>query len=177
MGFRALGEHELYSWRVFGLVEGEFESPSGEHFRRTYLRHPGAVGIVAVDGDDVVLVRQYRPALDRLLLEIPAGTLDGGEDESPAACARRELAEEVGAVADRIEPLITYVAAAGISNEEMHLFVATGLRFAARDAQGIEEREMTLERLPLSRVPDAIANGEIADAKTIIGLLLVNRGS
>ncbi|MHB8464645.1 MAG: NUDIX hydrolase [Acidimicrobiales bacterium] len=171
MTFRALGERDLHRWRVFGLVEREFESPTGERFQRTFLRHPGAVAIVPIDGDDVLLVRQFRPALGREMLELPAGTLDKGM-ESPLDCARRELAEEVGAVADHVEHLISYAAAAGISDEWMHLYVATGLRIGPRAADGIEEREMTVERMPLRSARAAITSGEIVDAKTIIGVLL-----
>jgi len=170
-GFRQLGEHDLHAWRAFRLVQGEFVAPSGEQFSRTFLRHPGAVGIVPVDGDDVWLVRQFRPALGRELLEIPAGTLDR-PDEEPLACAVRELAEEVGASAGVWEHLTTYGVAVGISSEELHLYRASGLTFTERQADGIEEQSMTVERFALRDVPAAIADGRIADAKTIIGLLL-----
>jgi ADP-ribose pyrophosphatase len=146
-------------------------APSGEQFTRTYVRHPGAVGIVPLDGDDVWLVRQYRPALGRELLEIPAGTLDRA-DEEPLACAVRELAEELGATAAVWEHLTTYGVAVGISSEELHLYRASGLTFTERHADGIEEESMTVERFPLSEVAAAIADGRIADAKTIIGLLM-----
>lgn len=170
-GFRALGEREIHAWRVFRLVEGEFEAPDGERFRRTFLRHPGAVGIVPVDGDEAILVRQYRPVLDRQVLEIPAGTLDQ-EGEAPMACGVRELAEEAGATARHWEHLSTYGVAVGISSEELHLYLATDLSWGDRAADGIEEQTMTVERLALSEVPTAIADGRLADAKTIIGLLL-----
>jgi 8-oxo-dGTP pyrophosphatase MutT (NUDIX family) len=176
MGFRRLGARDLHTWRVFRLVEADFEAPDASRFTRTYLHHPGAVGIVAVDGDEAVLVRQYRPALDRVMLEIPAGTLDKSA-ESPEACARRELAEEVGAVADHWEHLTTYAVAAGISDEELHLYLASGLTFGARAADGVEEESMTIERIALVDVPDAIADGQIADAKTIIGLLLARQST
>jgi ADP-ribose diphosphatase len=172
-GFRQLSQQTVHSWAAFQLVDGEFAAPDGETFHRTYLRHPGAVGIVAIDGDDVVLVRQYRPALGDELLEIPAGTLDKGDGESPESCAVRELAEEIGATAESLEHLMTYVVAAGVSSEQLHLYVARGLTFGARQADGVEERAMTVERLPLAEARGAIADGRIADAKTIIGLLLV----
>jgi len=170
-GFRQLGSRDLHAWRVFRLVEADFESPSGQKFTRTFLHHPGAVGVVAVDGDDVVLVRQYRPALGRELLEVPAGTLDE-EGEEPDACAVRELAEEIGATASSLVHLTTYAVAAGVSSEWLHLFLATGLSFGEREAHGIEEQNMTVERLALADVDAAIADGRVSDAKTIIGLLL-----
>jgi ADP-ribose pyrophosphatase len=175
-GFRQLGERDLHAWRAFRLVQGEFVAPSGEQFTRTYLRHPGAVGIVPVDGDHVWLVRQFRPPLDRELLEIPAGTLDR-PDEEPLACAVRELAEEVGATAAAWEHLTTYGVAVGISTEELHLYRASGLTFTERHADGIEEQSMTVERFPLAEVSAAIADGRIADAKTIIGLLMARPSS
>lgn len=171
MPFRRVGERDVHSWHVYRLVEGEFEAPDGKGFRRTFLRHPGAVGIVALDGDEAVLVRQYRPAIGREVLEIPAGTLDR-EGEDPADCARRELAEETGATASEWSHLATYGVAVGISDELMHLYLATGLSFGARTADGIEEQTMTVERMKLGDVAAAIADGRLADAKTITGLLL-----
>jgi ADP-ribose pyrophosphatase len=175
MAFVALGERQLYAWRSFKLVEQEFEAPGGERFTRTFLRHPGAVAIVPIEmgdrGPQAVLVRQFRAPLGRDLLEIPAGTLDQGETESPDACAVRELEEEIGATAGSLEHVITYTVAAGVSDEQLHLYVATQLTFGERSAQGLEEEAMTTERLPLADVDAAISSGRIADAKTIIGLM------
>ena len=171
MGFRSIRERDLHSWHVARLVEAEFEAPDGQRFERTFVRHPGAVGIVALDGVEAVLVRQFRPALGRSVLEIPAGTLDR-EGEDPEACARRELAEEAGARADIWTHLSTYGVAVGISDEMMHLYLATGLEFGDRTADGVEEQSMTVERLALADVPAAVADGRLADAKTIVGLLL-----
>jgi len=156
------------------LVRGVFEAPDGSRFEREIVRHPGAVGVVALDGDEVVMVRQYRPVFDDLLLEIPAGTRDR-DGEAPLATAQRELAEEIGAVADRLEPLVSYWVAPGVSDERMHLFLATGLRFGARSYDGIEEQHMTVERIRLAAAPDLIASGQITDAKSIVGLLLALR--
>jgi ADP-ribose pyrophosphatase len=171
-GFRQLSERQLHAWRAFRLVEGEFEAGDGSRFERTFLRHPGAVGIVPVDGDDIVLVRQFRPSLGEDLLEVPAGTMDR-EGEDPLACGVRELAEEIGATAVHWQHLVTYAVAPGVSSEHLHLYLATGLAFGARQADGVEEAEMTIERLPLAEARAAIADGRIVDAKTIIGLLLV----
>ena len=172
--FRQVSCRDLHTWHVFGLAEAEFEAPGGERFTRTFLRHPGAVAVVAVDGGDAVLVRQFRPALGRELLEIPAGTLDR-RAESPEACARRELAEETGAVASSLTPMATYAVAPGISDEMLQVFLATGLRFGPTAADGIEEQSMTVERLPLADVDAAIADGRLVDAKTIAGLLLARQ--
>lgn len=174
-GFRQIGERLLYQGWLMKVVAGTFEAPDGTRFDRDIVRHPGAVGIVPVDGDEVVLVRQYRAPMDRDLLEIPAGTRDQtGED--PARTAARELAEEIGATAQTIEHLVTYWVAPGISDEQMHLYLARGLRFGERHADGPEESSMTVERVALADAPELIRDGRIVDAKSIIGLLLVALG-
>jgi 8-oxo-dGTP pyrophosphatase MutT (NUDIX family) len=172
LSFERRSERTLHTWRAFSLVHGDFVGPGGEAFSRTYLKHPGAVGIVALDGTDVILVRQYRAALGRELLEIPAGTLDR-EGEPPLECAKRELGEEAGATASTWEFLLTYAVAPGVSSEELHLFVATGLTFGERQADGLEEAAMTIERFPAAELSAAIADGRITDAKTILGISLV----
>jgi ADP-ribose pyrophosphatase len=173
-GFRRGGERDLHAWRAFRLVEAEFVTAEGVSFTRTFLRHPGAAAIVPIDGGDVILVRQFRPALGVTLLEIPAGTLDR-PDESPSACAERELEEEIGARATRLDHLVSYAVAPGVSDEHLHLYLATGLTFGDRAADGIEEQAMTVERLPVAEAVAACGDGRIQDAKTIIGVLLATR--
>jgi ADP-ribose pyrophosphatase len=154
------------------LVVGEFFAPDGRRMERDIVHHPGAVAVVPIVGDEAVLVRQYRPALDAELLEIPAGIrdVDGEPLETTAA---RELAEEIGMRADRLDYLCAFYNAPGFSDERIHLFVGTGLTEVGRDAQGHEEEHMTIERVRLDDVPRLVASGELTDAKSIIGLLLV----
>jgi len=171
VSFRQTGSRDLHTWRSFRLVEASFVAPDGAEFSRTFLRHPGATAVVPLHGDSVVLVRQFRPALGSSLLEIPAGTLDR-PGEPPLDCAVRELREEIGATAAQLEHLATYEVAPGVSDERLHLYLATGLSFGARSADGIEEEEMTVERLELADAVAACTDGRIRDAKTIIGLLL-----
>ncbi len=173
-GFRRLRERELHAGHVITLVEGEFETPDGEVISRDIVRHPGAVCVVPVDGDDVVLVRQYRAAVEKDLLEIPAGKRDV-VDEPPVLTARRELAEEVGLRADEMVPLATFYNSVGFSDEYSHVFLATGLHPVPLDRQGPEEAHMTIERVPLDEVAAAVSAGRIVDAKTIIGLLAALR--
>lgn len=174
MSFQSLGEHDLHAWRSFRLVEAEFRSPDGHPFSRTFLRHPGAAAIVPVDGTDVVFVRQFRPALGAELLEVPAGTLDR-PGEPPEACAVRELEEEIGARATDWEHLASYAVAPGVSDERLHLYLATGLVFGARAGDGIEEQSMTVERMALDDAVAACTDGRLQDAKSIIGVLLAAR--
>jgi ADP-ribose pyrophosphatase len=174
VSFTPLGEHDLHAWRSFRLVEAAFRGPDDGTFRRTFLRHPGAAAIVPLDGDDVVFVKQFRPALGTELLEVPAGTLDR-PGEPPEACAVRELKEEIGAVAERLEHLASYAVAPGVSDERLHLYLATGLLFGERAGDSIEERAMTIERMPLADAVVACADGRLQDAKSIIGVLLTVR--
>lgn len=173
-GFRKLGEREIHQGIVVSLVEGEYAAPDGTRMLRDVIHHPGAVSVVPVDGDEVVLVRQYRAALDAELLEIPAGKRDvDGED--PVVTAVRELEEEVGFTSDSVVPLARFYNSAGFSDEYSHLFLATDLRPVEANRQGVEEEWMTIERVPLADVVEMISTGYIEDAKTIIGLLMALR--
>ncbi len=173
-GFRKLGEREIHNGFVITLVEGEFEAPDGSRILRDVVHHPGAVVVVPVDGDEVVLVRQYRAALDTELLELPAGKRDV-EGEAPEVTAIRELEEEVGFTTDSVVPIARFYNSPGFSDEYSHVFLATDLRSVAMHRQGVEEESMTIERVPLDDVVGLIEAGEIEDAKTVIGLLAALR--
>lgn len=170
--FRRLGETEIYRGHVISVGVGQFSAPDGATFDRDVVHHPGAVSVVALDADgEVVLVRQYRAAIDGDLLELPAGKRDVA-DEPPVVTAERELAEEVGLVAASFELLGEFFNSPGFCDEHSWVFLARGLREVPHDRQGIEEQHLTIERVPLQDVPARIAAGDITDAKTIIGLLL-----
>ena len=169
--FTKRGEREIWSGAVISVAEGTFVSPSGDEFRRDLVHHPGAVSVVPVDGDEVVLVRQYRAAVDLEVLEIPAGKRDVA-DEPPEVTAHRELAEEVGLAAGRLVKLAAFYNSIGFSDELSHVFLGTDLTPVADDRQGVEEQHMAVERIRLDDVPALIAAGELVDAKTVIGLLL-----
>lgn len=173
-GFSKIGEREIHRGRFIRLVEGEFRAPDGRHMRRDVVHHPGAVGVVAVDGDDVVLVRQFRAPLVGDLLEIPAGLRDV-DGEPPAVTAIRELEEEVGLTTEAVLPLTRFYNSAGFSDELTHVFLATDLAPVAAARDGVEEEFMTIERVPLDLVPAMISSGQIEDAKTTIGLLAALR--
>ncbi len=156
-GFTRTGERVLHEGYVITLATATFEGPAGEVMERDVVRHPGAVAVVAIDGGDVVLVRQYRPVLDREMLEIPAGKLDVEGEDRPTA-ARRELVEEAGLYAHDLVELGT-------------IYLSTDLGPATAQAVSVEERYLTVERVPLDDVESMIADGTITDAKTVIGLL------
>ena len=167
--------HQGYIWHV---AVSTFEAPDGELFERDVIRSPGAVGVVPVllDGGvpTVVFVRQYRGPLDRYLLEVPAGMRDVA-DEPPEVTAQRELIEEAGFSAGHLEYLTHYYSSAGMTDSVLHLYLATELTPVERDVHGPEESHMDVLRLPLSDAVDMVVRGEIDDAKTVIGLLLVDR--
>jgi ADP-ribose pyrophosphatase len=141
----------------------------GEEVTREIVAHPGAVGIVAVEDDHVWLVRQPREAVGvDDLLEVPAGKLDE-PGESPLECAQRELAEEIGKRADDWELLHRSYTSPGFTDEEVHIFLATGLNDVAERTPAADAERMEVERRPLERLDELIA--EVHDAKTLIGLL------
>lgn len=170
-GFEQLGEDVIHVGPVFSVSVGRVRTPTGGTVVREYVRHPGAVMVVPVIDGEAVMVRQYRAAIDRYLLEIPAGKRDV-EGEDPRETAARELQEEVGLTASELTLLSNFYNTPGFSDEYSYCYLATGCVEVAADRQGSEEEHMTIERVALSRVPELIATGELDDAKSIIGLLL-----
>jgi ADP-ribose pyrophosphatase len=171
--FRKLTERVVYAGSLITAAQAVFEDPSGGTFERDVVHHPGAVVVVPVleGGDKVLMVRQYRAAIDADLLELPAGKRDV-TDEPVDVTAHRELAEEVGMTAGRMEKIAEFHNSPGFCDEHSFLFLATGLEPCDSSAQGVEEEHMTVETLALADVPAMIADGRLTDAKSIIGLLL-----
>jgi ADP-ribose pyrophosphatase len=122
----------------------------------------------------VVFVRQYRGPLDQYVLEVPAGMRDV-LDEPPELTAQRELIEEAGLSAGHLEHLTAYLTSAGMMDSELHIYLATDLSPVERDLHGPEETHMEVLRIPLAEAVEMVVRGEIKDAKTVIGLLLVER--
>lgn len=158
----------IYDGRVVSLRVDEVALPSGRTGIREIVEHRGAVAVVPLTAEgDVLLVRQFRGAAGGELLEIPAGTLEPGE--SVEAALDRELGEEIGLRGRRYERLLAFYPSPGILTEIVHLFLAAGLEPYRLEP---EEEDLTVVRLPLRAAVDAVASGEIRDAKSIIGLLL-----
>lgn len=135
------------------------------------IQHPGAVAMVPLIDDDVILIRQYRTPTGGLLLELPAGKLDEGDTELEIA-ASRELQEEVGFRPGRLEPLGWFWMAPGYADERIWVFLATDLEPVALDPAGAEEEVAEVVRVPFREALEMIRRGEIVDAKTICGLHL-----
>ena len=161
---RTVFDGKIVKVRVDDVIAGD-----GVRTTREVIEHGGAVGIVCVHEGDVWLVRQYRYAPGEALLEIPAGTLN--EDEDPAACAERELVEEIGLRPRRLEHLITYFTTPGIANERMHLYFTDDVEEAQAHTDPGEVIE--IERRPVAALRELITSGEIKDAKSLVGLSLL----
>jgi len=172
--FRPLDERVIERGTVITFCRGEFEGPTGERFERDIVRHPGAVAAVALDGDDVFLVRQYRAALDADLWEIPAGKRDIA-DEPPETTALRELEEEIGMRAASLEPLLTIHHSPGFCDEIGYIYLATELTAVPQRLEGPEEQEMEVARLPLLEAVAMATDGRITDAKSVAAILAAAR--
>lgn len=186
-----------YRGPLISVATACIEAPDGQRYERDVVHHPGAVSVVPVawagdrggagggvgagDGEggagrglrafDVILVRQYRAAVDQELLEVVAGKRDVA-GEPPEVTAHRELAEEVGMVAGRLELLCEFFNSPGFCDEHSFIFLAQDLQPTASETQGVEEAYMTIERVPLADVASMIERREIVDGKTIIALTL-----
>ncbi|MBL8980288.1 MAG: NUDIX hydrolase [Gemmatimonadetes bacterium] len=169
------GSERRYEGRVIHLDVDTVRFPDGSTGQLEMIRHPGASAVVPMLDDPagpdprVLLIRQFRHAADGVIWEVPAGRLDPGE--TPEACARRELAEETGMRAGRLERLTTIYTTPGFTDERIHLFLAGGLE------EGDHRREadefMELRPTPWSEAMRLIERGEIVDGKTLVSLLYV----
>ena len=174
-GFRRVSEEELLRAWLFRVDQLHLVDPDGKPFERVVVRHPGAVTIVPVHDDGrVTLVRQYRAAVDALVLEIPAGTRDK-DGEEPEATARRELAEEAGLEAAHWELLIATWNTPGISDQRTLLYLATGLTSIPARPEGVEEGYMTVETIHLDEVEALVADGSLRDETTVLGLYMARQ--
>ena len=165
---KILSEETAYRGKILDVHKLEVELPNGRRSTRDIVRHPGAAAIVALtETGKIVLVRQYRTAIDRVTVEIPAGKLDPGED--PLDCAKRELHEETGFRAGKIRFLTSIVTSCGFCDEMIHIYLATHLEFDAPDPD--DDEFVNVDLVPLSELIDAVLDGKIEDAKTVVGAL------
>ncbi len=170
--FRKLTEEVVFTGTLVTATRATFSDPSGTEFERDVVHHPGAVVVVPVlDDGRVLMVRQFRAAVEDDLLELPAGKRDV-LDEPVSTTAARELAEEVGMQAGRLELVAEFYNSPGFCDEHSFLFLARDLRECPSSAQGVEEENMTMETVDLADIPAMIADRRLVDAKSIIGLLL-----
>ncbi len=166
---KTLSSQRVYSGSILNLRIDDVSLPGDRRTRREIVEHGDCVAVVAIDaGGNVLLVRQYRKAVEKELLEIPAGCIDPGEE--PADAVRREMREETGYLPQKIDRLGGFYSAPGYCTEYLHIYLAAELvpdPLHAEDTESIE-----LVPVPLGQVPGLIASGDICDAKSIAGLLL-----
>lgn len=168
---RTVSSRRAFAGRLLALRVDEVELESGRRAVREVVEHPGAVAILAFDGERLAMVRQWRQAAESELLEIPAGTREPGEE--PLVTARRELAEECGLEATDWEEGPEFYTAPGFSTELLTLFLATGL--SPVEAAAPEDEALERSWLPLGEAVAAIEAGAIRDAKSLVGILWLAR--
>lgn len=164
---KTLTSREVYRGRILRVREDTVRLPNGKTAEREVAEHPGGVGILALDGGDVLLVRQYRYAFSRVLTEIPAGKREPGEE--PFVTAQRELREEIGATAGKWTELGALIASPGCYGEVLYLYMAQELTF--EDTHPDEDEFLDVVRMPFDRAVELCMTGELTDAKTVIALL------
>jgi ADP-ribose pyrophosphatase len=166
MSFERVGTEEVWNGRIASVRKDRFRHEDGDVVDREIVSHPGAVAVVAHDGEHLWLVRQPREAVGDYLLELPAGKLDE-EGEDALATAKRELAEEIGKAAKNWQHLTTFYASPGFSDEQIHVYLATDL-YDER-AQSHENERIEIVKAPLGEIDDLIRSNK--DSKTLVGLL------
>lgn len=171
--FEFLDEETIHTGMVVSFRKGRFAGPDGE-FHRDIVRHPGAVSAVAVDGDDVFLVRQFRAPIAADLWEIPAGKKDV-VGEPPEVTAVRELEEEIGMHPGKLEHLLDFHHSPGFCDELQNIFLATELTDVGRRVDSIEEQYMVVQRTPFDEAIAMALDGRITDGKSIAGILAAAR--
>ncbi len=163
-----ISSEEIFNGKIVHLFRDTVRLPNGKPATREVMRHPGAAAVVAMtDEGNVILVRQYRHPFSQVMLEIPAGKLDPGED--PLVCARRELLEETGYVAAEFTSLGVLYPSVAVLDEKIHLFLAKGLTFHATNPDADEF--LHIEERPLKVLVADILAGDVPDGKTQTAVL------
>lgn len=172
MPFELIKSESLLKGRAFAIRRDWLKTPDGRETKYDIIEHGGSVILVPVDADgNLLFVRQYRHAAGQDLLELPAGTLEAGED--PAVCAAREIREETGFAAGKLEKIGEFYLAPGYSTEFMIVYLARDLAYDPLEADADEF--LTLEKIPVQQALEMAERGEIPDAKSLAALLLARQ--
>lgn len=169
---KRISRDNIYEGKIISVYKDMVELKNNEIISREIIEHPGGVGILAVDdNNNLIMVRQYRYGAGKALLELPAGKIDGTED--PKDCAVREFKEETGYSAENMVHLAEFYPTPAYDNEKIYVYHASGLTMGEQD---LDENEfLSLEYVPFDKALEMCMNGEIEDAKTIIGIMLYNQ--
>ena len=169
---KKLTSKQIFDGKVVKLFVDTVELPNGKEAIREIVRHPGAVCVIPVTNEgEVIMVKQYRYAFEQIMLEIPAGKLEPGED--PLDAVKRELEEESGVIANNIEYMGEIFTTVAIFDEKIHAYLATDLVF--NDSHPDEDEFLEVEKIPLTTLVDMVMNGEIKDSKTQICILKAHK--
>ena len=162
---KTLATKKIFTGKVIDLQVDDVELPDGKTSKREIIKHPGAVAIIALTAEDkIIMVEQYRKALERSLVEIPAGKLEKGEE--PVRSAERELEEETGYECERMQHIISFYTSPGFADELVHLYLAHNLK-KKKDAAPLDEDEFVeVIELTLEEAQNYLNEGKIQDAKT-----------
>ena len=173
MGFeeKTMKTEKIYEGKILNLRIDMVELPDKKYSKREIVEHPGAVAIAALtDDNEIILVKQYRKAVEKELVEIPAGMLEISEE--PREAAVRELKEETGFSADKMEYICEFYTSPGFINEKLYLFLATGLK--AGESHPENDEYIDVLKFKLDNLVDMVWKGQILDSKTIIGAFAVS---
>ncbi|TLS35669.1 NUDIX hydrolase [Pseudalkalibacillus caeni] len=166
---KTLSTENIYDGKIINLRVEEVELPNGKTSKRELIKHPGAVAVIAVTSDQkVLMVQQYRKALEKTIVEIPAGKLEPGED--PMETAKRELAEETGYECENLRKIISFYTSPGFADELVHLYVAEGLEKTG-DQHADEDEFLDVLEVSLDEMQEMVENQTIHDAKTAYAFL------
>lgn len=161
-----VNSEKIYDGRVINLRVDTVELPNRKYAKREIVEHKGAVAILALEDNKIVLIKQYRKAAEDFLIEVPAGKIEHGED--PINCASRELLEETGLIPKTLEKLCEFYTTPGFSNEKIYLFLASDLSLSEQDLD--EDEFIIVEKVEIDEAVAMIERNDIVDAKTIIAI-------